>query len=84
MSKYDLLKRFLDVIPQGTFNKDLSFSEIEKVLGFKLPKSAYEYREWWANPSSAKDHPHAQSWLKAGWKVESVSLSEKLVYFIRK
>ena len=83
MSKYDLLFNELVAIPSGITEKTLTFGEIEKILGFKLPDSAYNYRQWWANPSSAKDHPYAQSWIAAGWTVETVNQDEKWVRFKR-
>lgn len=70
-------------IPSNVSEKTLTFSEIESILGFKLPGSAYNHRPWWANPSSAIDHPYAQAWLAAGWKVETVNQSQKWVRFIR-
>ena len=36
----------------------MSFSEIERVLGFKLPKSAYQHEAWWSN--NATGHSHAK------------------------
>ncbi len=83
MSKYDPLRDLLASIPLSVTEKTLTFSEIENILGFRLPNSAYNHRAWWANPSSADDHPYAQSWLAAGWKVEIVNQNEKWVRFRR-
>jgi len=83
MSKYKPLYNFLASIPASVKYKTTNFSEIEKILGFKLPNSAYEYRQWWANPSSPDEHPHAQVWLSAGWKVDTVNQSDKWVRFQR-
>lgn len=47
----------------------LTYAEVESILGFKLPNSAYTYTMWW-NP---KGHPHCQAWLQAGYKVADVS-----------
>lgn len=47
----------------------LTFSEVEAILGFKLPNSAYNYSMWW-NP---KGHAHCQAWLQAGYDVADVS-----------
>jgi hypothetical protein len=52
-------------------------------LEFDLPHSAYDHRAWWSNPSSPSDHPHAQSWLEAGWIVDTVNLKDKRVCFRR-
>jgi hypothetical protein len=83
MSKYDPLHDFLVNIPSGVFEKNLTFDEIEKILGFRLPQSALNHRAWWENPTSSDYHPYAQSWLTAGWKVANVNQSEKWVQFQR-
>jgi len=59
----------------------LTFSEIEEILGFSLPKSAYEYRAWWAN-----DGNHVQArdgWISAGYNSEAVDLDNHRVSFRR-
>jgi hypothetical protein len=61
----------------------LSFEDMEKILDFKLPSSAYKDRAWWSNPTSPTNHPYAQSWLEAGWRVDSVDQLENLVNFRR-
>lgn len=58
----------------------LSFSEVEKILGFALPSSAYMHRELWSN---SKSHPIALAWLNAGYRTEQVSLTEQTVVFKR-
>lgn len=83
MSKYDPLRDLLLEVPLTISDKILTFLEIEKILGFKLPSSAYKHRPWWANPSSPYDHPHAQSWLAAAWIVETVNQSQQWVRFQR-
>jgi len=57
----------------------LSFQEIEDILGFKLPKSAYTYRAWWANDN--KTHSHSKEWLSAGWKVAYSNISNQEIDF---
>jgi hypothetical protein len=83
MSKYEPLKRFLEAIQPGIDEKSMSFSEMERILGYKLPRSAYEHRAWWSNPTSPGDHPYAQSWLEAGWKVDAVDQLDMRVHFRR-
>ncbi|WP_226087492.1 hypothetical protein [Mesobacillus sp. S13] len=58
----------------------LSFKEIEELLGFPLPKSAYIHNAWWANDIG--NHTQAKSWLMAGWKTKNVDL-RKTVTFIK-
>ncbi len=66
MSKYAPLGDFLADTPLRITENTLAFSQIENILGFKLPYSAYNHSAWWSNPSSVDNHPYAQSWLVAG------------------
>lgn len=78
MSKYSVLRDYL-----LNFKKDkwhASFSEIEDVLGFRLPKSAYQYQEWWSNYPA---QPHAKYWHDAGWRSCDVNLSDRTVVFLK-
>ncbi len=51
-SKYKPLAEFLARAPDDQRDLTLSFLELEKLLGFSLPKSAVDYRQWWGNPSN--------------------------------
>ncbi|HEU4968987.1 DUF7662 domain-containing protein [Sphingomonas sp.] len=62
-SKYSPLREHLASKPRGEFQ--LSFAEIERVLGFKLPASANR-PQWWANVTGG-GHPHSRSWQDAGF-----------------
>lgn len=77
MSKYEPLPQFLASV--GGAAHRMSFSEIERVLGFKLPKSAYQHEAWWSN--NATGHSHARAWLKFGWRTEAVDLAGRKVTF---
>ena len=70
-SKYDPLKDYLNGLPSGKSRKWMTFDAIEKILGFKLPSSAYDYKMWWNNESGDSTHSHAQSWMKAGFLAAS-------------
>lgn len=59
-----------------------SFSEIESVLGFSLPPSAHNHREWWGNQRGG-GHSQARGWQEAGWQVWKVDLPAKRVEFRR-
>jgi len=59
----------------------LTFDDIEKILGFKPPPSAYTHRAFWAN---AKSHPIAQSWMSVGFEAVEVNITERYVIFDRK
>jgi hypothetical protein len=66
-SKYSKLKEYLK-----NFTLTLSYSDIEKIICGKLPKSAYVHRAWWSNIG----HEHAKTWTDAGWKIVNVKLGE--------
>ncbi len=81
MGKYEPLQKYLE--QRKNTHKDiyLSFAKIEEIISDKLPPSAFEYREWWAN-ELVGSHVQAQAWMNAGWKVESVDFTRKSVRFI--
>lgn len=60
---------------------EMTYDEIEKVLGRDLPPSANgDYiRHWWANTMS---HSQARAWLEAGRRAQ-VKVREKRVAFTR-
>ena len=59
----------------------LSFSELEQILGFPLPKSAHKFRTWWANDNT---HSHAvNGWLIYGWQVKEIDLENEFILFRR-
>ena len=59
------------------------FAELERVLGFPLPRSARTYREWWANQRDS-GHSQARGWQDAGWQVWKVDLKREEVTFRRR
>lgn len=60
-----------------------TFSEIEKVLGFKLPDSARTHRPWWANQGQRGGHSHALAWEMAGWRTSQVDMVDERLVFVR-
>lgn len=77
MSKYEPLREHLR---SGTATRwRASFADVEAVLGFPLPRSAYAYPAWWSN--DATGHSHSLAWLDAGWKTEKVDLQSQQVTF---
>ncbi len=62
---------------------ELSFSQIEEILGSKLPPSAFKHEPWWRDASAGTSHVQAIAWLEAGWRVQSVDLKNKRVGFAR-
>ena len=83
MSKYQPLHAFLQSTPRHLEELTLSFAQIEQILGSALPASAHQYQAWWSNPSTPSQHPYAQSWLTAGWRVAGLNQQETWVRFQR-
>lgn len=80
MGKYEPLARKLGQTSGDEFSA--SFSDIEKILGFRLPPSAREHRPWWAN-SYKSGHSQAQGWIGAGWETRDIDLQREQVRFVR-
>lgn len=59
----------------------LSFSEVERILGFQLPDSAYLHQPYWSNSES---RPIASGWLNAGYLSQHVDMKGQTVEFIKK
>jgi len=78
MRKYRPLGEYL--VKQHEVVVSLTFQQIEQILGFALPPSAYSHRAWWANSPS---HPQAGSWLNVGWKVSKVDLEKMTALLVR-
>lgn len=79
MGKYEPLTHYLQNQPVEIW--DARFSEIERVLGFPLPRSAHEYPAWWANQDPG--HSQTRGWRDAGWETGKVDLAAKKVRFKR-
>lgn len=79
MSKYTPLKLHLQ--SQVTEEMPMSFADVESILGFRLPNSAYRHRPWWANET--KGHVHAQAWLEAGYETAQVDMNGRKLVFRR-
>ena len=56
---------------------ELTFVELERILGKPLPASAHITRAWWANGKA----PQAQSWQEAKWLVDNVDFEKNHVAF---
>ena len=80
MSKYEPLAQHLLGLDKDSW--DAAFPEIERVLGFELPKSAYSYPAWWSNQDGT--HSQTRGWRDAGWETCNVNLSAKRIRFVRK
>ena len=79
MSKYDLLGSYLKGQPATEI--PMTFAEIERVTGTKLPPSAYRHRPWWSN--NASNSVMTKVWLNAGYHAERVDMAAKRLVFKR-
>lgn len=79
--KYAPLYRHLAALARPDW--EVSFAEIESILGFSLPASARLHRPWWANQSRSGGHSHALAWKAAGWMTKKVDLDGETLVFQR-
>ena len=59
----------------------MSFDEIERVIGTKLPPSATQHRAWWSN--NAQNNVMTKAWREAGFESEDVDMKARRVAFRR-
>jgi len=78
MSKYDRLGDYLK--QKGLNSIPMTFAEIERVVGTKLPKSQ-EHQAWWSNSTS--NNVMTSVWLDAGYETEQVDMEGKKLVFRR-
>lgn len=78
MSKYERLGAYLR--GQRTERVPMTFAEIERVVGTKLPKSQ-KHQAWWSNSTS--NNVMTRVWLDAGYRTEQVDVERKRLVFRR-
>lgn len=78
MSKYRKLTSHLASL--GNARWVARFSEIEAILGYPLPKSAYTYPAWWSNQAD-NGHSQSASWQSIGWRTAELNLANQQVTF---
>lgn len=79
MSKYEPLTQFLAA--NRTEEIPMTFTDIEKVVGFKLPEKASGIRAWWSNNPS--NNVMTKAWLAAGYVTERVDMASRRLVFRR-
>jgi hypothetical protein len=76
MGKYEPLGEFLRA--QTREQVPMTFKEIERILGARLPASK-QHRAWWSNNSD--NNVMTRAWLQAGYETEAVDVQAgKLVF----
>ncbi|MGE3144026.1 MAG: hypothetical protein AB7K35_00395 [Pseudorhodoplanes sp.] len=78
MGKYAPLGDFLR--RQTVSRVPMTFAEIEKIVGTKLPRSQ-QYPAWWSN--NPWNNVMTQVWLDAGFETESVDVEQRKLVFHR-
>jgi hypothetical protein len=80
--KYLPLDAWFRTQPATIEHIELTFDQVEAILGTPLPKSATKLTTWWTNV-----HPKIQShrtvWLNNGWVVAEFDLQARWVKFRR-
>lgn len=67
---------------QPTTEIELSFDQVEAILGSALPKSATRLQTWWTNVEP-KIQSHRTAWLNNGWRVTEFDQQARWVKFAR-
>jgi hypothetical protein len=80
--KYTPLGNYLRNLSSSQKEVTLPFEQVERIISDKLPASAYRYHAWWSNEKDPHQ-PEKQAIANAGWKVETVSFSQKWVRLVR-
>ena len=79
MSKYEPLGEYLK--KQNKELVPLTFAEIERITGAKLPPSASKHRPWWSN--NPDNSVMTKVWLDAGYESEQVDMAKRKLVFRR-
>jgi hypothetical protein len=79
MGKYTRLGEFLR--SQRSKEVPMTFAEIERVIGGKLPPNSPQYPAWWSNNPS--NNVMTKVWLSAGFRTEQVDVKSRKVVFRR-
>jgi hypothetical protein len=79
MTKYEPLGHFLR--RQQTDLVRLSFADVERIIGAKLPRSSQSYPAWWSN--NPTNNVMTKVWLAAGFKTEQVDIEGRRLVFRR-
>jgi len=77
MSKYAPLAEHLRFLPENEWKT--TFSEIERLIGDRLPPVARRHRAWWSN--NAANSAMTRAWLGAGFRTERVNMEGEMLVF---
>jgi hypothetical protein len=80
MSKYAPLGEYLK--KKQAERVPMTFGDIERVTGVKLPPSARKHRPWWSN--NPRNSVLTKIWLEAGYESEQVDMQGRKLVFRRR
>ena len=81
-SKYLPLEQWFRNQPPSTKNIELTFDQVEEILGAPLPASATKLKTWGTNVQP-KIQSHRTAWLNNGWVVAEFDQPARWVRFVR-
>lgn len=79
-AEYDPLRVYLAGLPQDQFSVEMTFSELETILGFRLPERALKY-DWWRIDERGPTSPLARAFADAGFGVSSFAPNHSVSFF---
>lgn len=77
MGKYDALRDHLQ--RSNEVELDLSFGDVERIIGRALPPSALRHRGFWSN--NPDNNVMTRAWLEAGYRTANVDMTWRRVTF---
>ncbi len=80
--KYLPLEAWFRNQPTSRDQIELTFDQVEAILGSPLPKSAIKLQTWWTNVEP-KIQSHRTAWLNNGWRVTEFDQKARWVKFVR-
>jgi hypothetical protein len=81
-TKYLPLDDWFRKQPASTKQIELTFDQVEAILGKPLPNSAIKLTTWWTNVQP-KIQSHRTAWLNHGWMVKEFDQAARWVKFVR-
>ena len=76
-SKYAPLESHLR--DSGRAHVPMTFSEIERIVGLRLPPAAFKHRALWSN--NPGNWVMTKAWLAAGYETEKVDMEKRKLVF---
>jgi hypothetical protein len=80
--KYQPLEEWFRNQPAAAKQIELTFDQVEAILGTPLPASATKLSTWWTNVQP-RIQSHRTAWLNNGWTVAEFDQKARRVSFVR-